>query len=58
MLKNLWTQKKKRKPPQLECTEKGNKTEHWRTPIFRIFKEGTIKDNYIHIFVAKLGTNT
>lgn len=56
MLKNLWTQKKK--PPQLECTEKGNKIEHWRTPIFRIFKEETIKDNYIHIFVPKLGTNT
>lgn len=57
MLKNLWIQKKK-KTPQLECTEKGDKTEQLRTPIFRIFKEAIIKDNYINIFVPKLGTNT
>ena len=61
MLKNLWTQKKKKKrkkTPQLECTEKGEKTEQLRTPIFTIFKEESIKDNCIHIFVPKLGTNT
>ena len=50
--------KERKKTPQLECTEKGEKNEQLRTPIFTIFKEESIKDNYIHIFVPKLGTNT
>ena len=59
MLKNLCPPPKKRKKtPQLECTEKGYKTEQLRTPIFTIFKEEINKDNYIPIFVPKLGTNT